>query len=262
MNKCGIILISSIMFCLLAGCSNSDQTSEVALSNQSENVLVTNDMSTKASTIDVKLDISTDISPENTVTVSGKTNLPSGMELMLALKNTSNNYSAQEKTIVLNGSFTSSSFSDNGNGLKKGAYSLEVTSPTANVQPYHVKELIGENGVNLEGNIVISDPTWGSTILTTKEVAINSDVKVTSNESSETSSTYNKITEQELVTDPRAPSTNPNDYNSDGQYVPENGISDNPEDYNFDGDYKPIDEMTQEEIQAELEEMLGRSLGE
>lgn len=120
MNKCGIILISSIMFCLLAGCSNSDQTSEVALSNQSENVLVTNDMSTKASTIDVKLDISTDISPENTVTVSGKTNLPSGMELMLALKNTSNNYSAQEKTIVLNGSFTSSSFSDNGNGLKKG----------------------------------------------------------------------------------------------------------------------------------------------
>lgn len=38
--------------------------------------------------------------------------------------------------------------------------------------------------------------------------------------------------------------------------------STNPEDYNSDGEYKPVEDMTQEEIEAELEEMLGDSLGE
>lgn len=57
--------------------------------------------------------------------------------------------------------------------------------------------------------------------------------------------------------DPSAPSTNSNDYNSDGEYVPENGPTDNPADYNADGEYKPVEEMTQEEIEDELESMLG-----
>jgi hypothetical protein len=33
-------------------------------------------------------------------------------------------------------------------------------------------------------------------------------------------------------------------------------------DYNIDGEYQPVEDMTQEEIQAELEEMLEGSLGE
>lgn len=64
-------------------------------------------------------------------------------------------------------------------------------------------------------------------------------------------------TEEELESDPAAPSSNPDDYNSDGEYVPADGPTDNPEDYNSDGEYKPVEDMTQEEIQAELEEMLG-----
>ena len=62
-------------------------------------------------------------------------------------------------------------------------------------------------------------------------------------------------TESELKSDPSAPSTNVNDYNSDGEYVPENGPTDNPEDYNVNGEYKPIENMTKEEIEAELESM-------
>ncbi|MCA0991407.1 hypothetical protein [Pseudalkalibacillus hwajinpoensis] len=38
--------------------------------------------------------------------------------------------------------------------------------------------------------------------------------------------------------------------------------SPNLEDYNSDGEYKPVKDMTQEEIEAELEEILGDSLEE
>ena len=69
-------------------------------------------------------------------------------------------------------------------------------------------------------------------------------------------------TKEELESDPIAPSTNPNDYNSDGEFVPENSVSDNPADYNSNGESRPIEDMTQEEIQAELEQMLGESLGQ
>ncbi|WP_350302198.1 hypothetical protein [Peribacillus frigoritolerans] len=64
-------------------------------------------------------------------------------------------------------------------------------------------------------------------------------------------------TEDELEADPKAPSTYPNDYNEDGEFVPEGGPTDNPADYNSNGEYKPVDDMTQEEIQQELEDMLG-----
>ena len=69
----------------------------------------------------------------------------------------------------------------------------------------------------------------------------------------ETESPY---TEAELQSDPTAPSTNPNDYDSNGQYVPENGQSNKAEDYNADGEYKPIESMTQEEKEEELERLL------
>ena len=55
---------------------------------------------------------------------------------------------------------------------------------------------------------------------------------------------------------------NPANYDKDGQYVPANGPYYNPADYNKDGEYKPVENMTQEEIQAELEGMLEDTLGQ
>lgn len=84
----------------------------------------------------------------------------------------------------------------------------------------------------------------------------------TNDEPSTYEDTDSPYTKEELESDPIAPSTNPNDYNSDGEYVPQGGPSDNPEHYNADGEYKPVEDMTQEEIQAELESMLENSLGQ
>jgi hypothetical protein len=44
--------------------------------------------------------------------------------------------------------------------------------------------------------------------------------------------------------------------------VPNDKPKSNPADYNREGEYKPVEDMTQEEIQAELEEMLKDSLGQ
>ncbi|WP_397537893.1 hypothetical protein [Rummeliibacillus pycnus] len=67
-------------------------------------------------------------------------------------------------------------------------------------------------------------------------------------------------TKEQLEADPYAPSKDPADYNENGEFVPKDGPSDNPADYNSDGEYDPVSDMTQEEIKAELEDML-RSKG-
>lgn len=45
-------------------------------------------------------------------------------------------------------------------------------------------------------------------------------------------------------------------------YIQQERPSNDPADYISDGEYKPVEDMTQEEIQAELEEILGDALGE
>ncbi|NQX66680.1 hypothetical protein HQN90_11130 [Paenibacillus alba] len=69
----------------------------------------------------------------------------------------------------------------------------------------------------------------------------------------------NKYTREQLLKDNKAPSKNPEDYNSKGEYVPKNGASKNPADYNAKGEYKPVESMTKEEKLKELEEMLNRA---
>ena len=78
-----------------------------------------------------------------------------------------------------------------------------------------------------------------------------------SNSETDTDTSSQPYTKEELESDPTAPSTDTSDYNSDGEYVPADGPTDNPADYNSNGDYKPAEDMTQEEIEQEIEEMLG-----
>ena len=95
---------------------------------------------------------------------------------------------------------------------------------------------------------------------TDDEVDAVSDEENSNNNSVESNSGnggQSPYTEKELEADPKAPSKNTEDYNVDGEYVPEDGPTENPADYNSNGEYKPADQMTQEEIEAELEKMLG-----
>ncbi|WP_047152194.1 hypothetical protein [Aneurinibacillus tyrosinisolvens] len=78
-----------------------------------------------------------------------------------------------------------------------------------------------------------------------------------SNNSSNNISPYTK---EELEANPTAPSTDPRDYNANGEYVPHDGPSNNPADYDMNtGKYRPIEDMTKEEIQAEVVEMMKKN---
>jgi hypothetical protein len=90
----------------------------------------------------------------------------------------------------------------------------------------------------------------------------NSGTSTSTSSSTQTSAPSNSssYTKEQLEKDKRAPSKNPADYNSNGEFVPRNGISSNPADYNAKGEYKPVDQMTKEEKRKELEDMLGKSL--
>lgn len=87
----------------------------------------------------------------------------------------------------------------------------------------------------------------------------DSDISTYEDTEEESDSPY---TEEELEADSEAPSTDPDDYDSNSQYVPSDGLSDNAEDYDAEGNYSPIEDMTQDEIEAELESMLEDSIGQ
>lgn len=101
------------------------------------------------------------------------------------------------------------------------------------------------------GEVVYSEGSNSDTTSGTNE----DDTKTTTTDDTTTGSS--PYSEEELQSDPTAPSDNPADYDSKGEYVPADGPTDNPADYNADGKYKPVEDMTQEEIQQELEDMLG-----
>ncbi|CAI8818867.1 Cellulosome anchoring protein cohesin region [Brevibacillus sp. IT-7CA2] len=237
---------------LLSGCSGS---------NTIETPKIT---TAKVKDVNKKIDVSLKSSitkSVNKVRVSGQTNLPDQTDLMISVKG-DNGYFAQNTKKVSNGEFQSDEFSEEGGSLKSGNYTIEISTPTVNVQPLSVQELFGENGENLAGTLVVDDSTFG------KKVRVTDSFKIEKTQSQQPSTSYtNEInkpvyTESQLKADPKAPSTNPNDYDQSGQYVPHDGVSKNPADYSINGEYKPVESMTQEEIQAELEQMLNESLGQ
>lgn len=112
-----------------------------------------------------EIDVSMAVNPiisNGMIVIQGTTNLPEGTQLMLSLNGSG--YMAQDSVSVSDGTFTSSQFSDKRNSLASGTYTLEISTPTANVQPSSVQEAIGKNGRNLKGSLVTFDEVWGNTV--------------------------------------------------------------------------------------------------
>ncbi|MGM1049229.1 MAG: hypothetical protein ACQEXX_24255 [Bacillota bacterium] len=116
-----------------------------------------------AEKINVELSINENFDKDGRLQISGVTNLPSELELMLTVSN-QKGYKGQTKVCVENGMFESEWFSDHNQELPDDKYIIRVTSPSANVQPENVKEIIGEEGANLFGEFVKEDNVWGKMI--------------------------------------------------------------------------------------------------
>lgn len=89
-------------------------------------------------------------------------NIPDGTPLMFTLRGIK--YMAQCKSVVDNGFFSSEWFSDHGNPIKHGFYTIEISCPIYDVLPEKIKEVFGERNRNICGHYVKFDPIGGNRI--------------------------------------------------------------------------------------------------
>lgn len=121
----------------------------------------------KGSEIIVEMSIKPVVNELKVLNITGTTNLPDKTQLMITVSCKQTNYMAQDTTTVEKGRFISNTFSDSSKPagrLGNGKYKIEITTPTANVLDPSVKSLVGENGKNLTGKLVIFDQVWGNTV--------------------------------------------------------------------------------------------------
>lgn len=130
----------------------------------------------------VQLDYTIEKLSEHKYKVSGATNLPDGMEIMITLSNRNlvaeqmgitdenldrvsdanmallvkNSFIGQSKPPIRNGQF-SAVFGEGTNTLSTGEYELTISSPMNSLQPKQIQSILGDNGANLFGIGVIDD---------------------------------------------------------------------------------------------------------
>lgn len=86
--------------------------------------------------------------------VTGETNLPDGTEGIASIESKTTKKGGSDKFAVQEGRFRAGPFSDGGQGLAPGSYTLDVTIAIAQVQPSQVRAVIGQDGENLRGPLV------------------------------------------------------------------------------------------------------------
>lgn len=106
--------------------------------------------------IDVFIDLSVDFDSQGRAQIMGSTNLPNATILMVDVFNREG-YHAQDKINVFNGKFQAGPFSYHGGGLTGESYTVDVLMPLPKVQPTSVKNIIGQKGEFLSGNLIVRD---------------------------------------------------------------------------------------------------------
>lgn len=88
-------------------------------------------------------------------TIIGRTNLPSGTELIISLERGASAYKAESKSVVGgDGCFGSEPFTQGGDPVNPGDYVIDVLMPVTSVQPQSVRNIVGDRGQNIIGPLV------------------------------------------------------------------------------------------------------------
>lgn len=87
-------------------------------------------------------------------TVAGETNLPDGTEGIASIQSKTTKKEGSDQFTVQGGRFEAGPFSNGGQGLDPGNYTMDVTIAIAQIQPPQVKAIIGQSGENLHGPLV------------------------------------------------------------------------------------------------------------
>ena len=89
------------------------------------------------------------------VQIKGVTNLPDSTKLLIHLKHQLASYSAQDVVAVSNGQFASGWFNYHGSPVPIGKYYLRIITETTGSQSSAVNALLGKDGENLAGPLVV-----------------------------------------------------------------------------------------------------------
>ena len=89
-------------------------------------------------------------------------NIPEETPLMFTLRG--KEYTAQCKSVAGNRISISEWFSDRGNPMKNGFYTIDVSCPIYSVLPEKIKKIFGERNRNICGQYVKFEPVGGNTI--------------------------------------------------------------------------------------------------
>jgi len=106
--------------------------------------------------VDIYIDENVFVLPDNKIQISGATNLFDEANILLTVKG-ENGYSAQGKTIVANGKFEFSVFSNSGEGLDRGTYKANIMLSISGTQPCEFVKFAGIEYENLTGSLVRRD---------------------------------------------------------------------------------------------------------
>jgi len=109
--------------------------------------------------------VKANVSGSEKPTISGTTNLPDGIEFLVTIERKENQFMAQSKASAKGGSFQAGPFSQKGQGLNPGVYTLQVMMLAPPLQPKATHSVIGERGEKLEGPLVYQAPIGGKSII-------------------------------------------------------------------------------------------------
>lgn len=89
-------------------------------------------------------------------------NIPEGTPLIFTLHG--KDYTVQCKSVAGTNVSTSEWFSDGGNPIKNGFYTIGVSCPIYSMLPQKIKKIFGERNRNIYGQYVKFEPVGGNTI--------------------------------------------------------------------------------------------------
>jgi hypothetical protein len=110
--------------------------------------------------------------------VTGETNLPDGTEGIASIESKTTKKGGSDKFAVHGGRFRAGPFSEGGQGLEPGNYTLDVTIAIAQVQPSQVRAVIGQNGENLRGPLV-ERGSIGTSVQLSQDFRLDTQGKIT-----------------------------------------------------------------------------------
>src|SRR5699024_301574 len=121
--------------------------------------------------LDVNFNLNIYRNSDNTVNISGMTNLFDEASLMISLRNFNSLLMAQNKSIVENGRFDFGRLGKEGTGFEKGKYNINIS---LSITSFQIKEFVFKGGIeyeNLKSNYVDRNGI-GPTVSYTEEIEI------------------------------------------------------------------------------------------